>query len=99
MTSYQNSEGEFTMTAAEMRFEASLDAQPDVDDFYRESTAGCGTTGCEKHDGECANNWSSDFDDVLPAWMDDDLTMMNDNEADDYREDAAMESGLFGDDC
>lgn len=37
---------------------------------------------------------------ALPEWQDDDLYIMNANEADDYmHEDAGMEAGLFGDDC
>lgn len=54
MSSYFNSEGEPLMTAAEARFEAYLEGE------YAASRSGCGTIGCEDHDGECANDWGDD---------------------------------------
>lgn len=59
MSSYFNSEGEPLMTAAEARFEAYLEGE------YAASRSGCGTIGCEAHDGECMNDWGHGDDDHL----------------------------------
>jgi hypothetical protein len=61
---------------------------------------------CSQYTGEPILNLQervamhADFAPALPEWQDDDLYIMNQNEADDYmNEDAGMEAGLFGDDC
>lgn len=62
---WQNEDGEPIMSGEAYRFEAQLDADSAhermldaYDDPQRhESRHGCGTTGCEAHDGECADNW------------------------------------------